>query len=441
MAVQEDLEAVDAEFRDPGTAFTSVFLINCGGTLPLTSLLPSLPEGAILYVIDSHRPYHPDNVADGHKVILLGDEDPYRDVSAGSSQDVSLAKKRHRGNKEESAGTTLVDEEGSDEDDEDEEEEDEGSYYGPSASQVALLLAESEGKGADPDILWWAIVGATDQLIHRRVSDAVYESFAQEIGRSIPSEESEDSEDQSNAVKVGGIKRKSNELRLVLLRHWNLYDSLFHSPVFATKLRLWLQNGREKLELILARVGVSLDRSKAPFSSLPDDVFRRFREKLPKAVAGIDESALFFMSFVRDFRGARRIQLSASDVVYATESILESGTDDAFWRAYSSIAAGGSNVTQLLQGIQTAIEQQQDIVRQASAMLAGKSFLMAGPFRYATLHESTLLPRFVHPMALSRLAHFLMDALNVCSSIIILNRGFFFHLFFLNRNFVQTKNL
>jgi cell division control protein 45 len=45
------------------------------------------------------------------------------------------------------------------------------------------------------------------------------------------------------------------DFQLVLLRHWNLYDSLFHSTYVATKLGVWKEKGRQRLTNLLVKMG------------------------------------------------------------------------------------------------------------------------------------------------------------------------------------------
>ena len=45
------------------------------------------------------------------------------------------------------------------------------------------------------------------------------------------------------------------DFQLVLLRHWNLYDSLFHSTYVATKLGVWKEKGRQRLTNMLVKMG------------------------------------------------------------------------------------------------------------------------------------------------------------------------------------------
>lgn len=45
------------------------------------------------------------------------------------------------------------------------------------------------------------------------------------------------------------------EFRLMMLRHWSLYNSMYNSPHVATRLVTWTSAGKEKLDFLLARMG------------------------------------------------------------------------------------------------------------------------------------------------------------------------------------------
>ena len=49
--------------------------------------------------------------------------------------------------------------------------------------------------------------------------------------------------------------RQSDEFRFMLFRHWNLYDSMYHSGYVAGKMKLWRDRGRKNLQGLLAKMG------------------------------------------------------------------------------------------------------------------------------------------------------------------------------------------
>ena len=52
------------------------------------------------------------------------------------------------------------------------------------------------------------------------------------------------------------------ELKLMLLRQWTLYDSLHYSNYIVSKFLLWKEPGQCELKKFLAKIGVPLDQAK-----------------------------------------------------------------------------------------------------------------------------------------------------------------------------------
>jgi len=61
--------------------------------------------------------------------------------------------------------------------------------------------------------------------------------------------------------EIGSIVYEQ-ELKLMLLRHWTLFDSLCNSNYLVSKLQLWKEHGQKELRNILAKLGISLDQAK-----------------------------------------------------------------------------------------------------------------------------------------------------------------------------------
>lgn len=188
---------------------------------------------------------------------------------------------------------------------------------------------------------------------------------------------------------------------------------MFNSPIFALDLGFWKSNGQRQLDLLLAKIGISLKQSKQQFSSLPETVKSRVSQQLSgyKFVQG--EESLTVPSFEREVVGSHRARVSPFDVVYIVTAILESMDDDSFWNAYMALSSTEKkNVDILFEGIPKAIETQKDIVAQAAKLITERGLISIGSFRYAIITESVLLQRFTHPLALTKLAHFIDDAVS-----------------------------
>lgn len=52
------------------------------------------------------------------------------------------------------------------------------------------------------------------------------------------------------------------ELKLMLLRQWTLFDSLNYSNYIVSKFILWKEPGQRDLKKFLAKIGVPLDQAK-----------------------------------------------------------------------------------------------------------------------------------------------------------------------------------
>lgn len=46
-----------------------------------------------------------------------------------------------------------------------------------------------------------------------------------------------------------------DEYRFMLFRHWSLYDSMYHSGYVASKLSVWRDYGRRRLNNMFAKMG------------------------------------------------------------------------------------------------------------------------------------------------------------------------------------------
>jgi len=49
--------------------------------------------------------------------------------------------------------------------------------------------------------------------------------------------------------------------RFICLRNWNLYDSMFYSNYFATKLGIWNEKGKKNLAKFIALLGIPLEEA------------------------------------------------------------------------------------------------------------------------------------------------------------------------------------
>lgn len=200
----------------------NIILINCGATLDLIDLLQP-PEDSVFYIIDSLRPLEVRNVYNGIqiKIICLQNELGIEQKSVPEFEDI-FDEDEEEEDKEE-------DEEDGDEDEEDDDEiksdEDEGemaerlrtrkknkrrrfdpdylekmqkrrdweakrskilfeyykyTYHRCASSLVLFDLAWKSAKDNN-DLLWWSIIGVSEQLVNAKIDRDLYTRYVVEL--------------------------------------------------------------------------------------------------------------------------------------------------------------------------------------------------------------------------------------------------------------------
>lgn len=118
--------------------------------------------------------------------------------------------------------------------------------------------------------------------------------------------------------------RPAEELRFTLFRHWNLYDSMYHSGYIAGKLKLWRDRGRKNLQGLLAKMGFSLHQCQQSYAHMDMDLKSSLRYKVDAIAPEYGLFDLVYPSFIR--ASGYQSVLSASDAVESVSSLLEVGT-------------------------------------------------------------------------------------------------------------------
>lgn len=101
----------------------------------------------------------------------------------------------------------------------------------------------------------------TSNYLLDRMDQVTYEEqvlkWKIEVDRVVILPELEIGDDQRSIVKAASDTTITfrEDLRLMLLKHWNLYDAMFHSTYVATKLGIWREKGRKKLTNMLVKMG------------------------------------------------------------------------------------------------------------------------------------------------------------------------------------------
>ena len=220
------------------------------------------------------------------------------------------------------------------------------SFYDTCCSLVLYDIAWKLSKDG-PQVLWWGIVGLTDQMLHQRVGKEKYVSEVQQLQHHVARhnrfrfgrkecvcvcvycyvQRYRDS-DSANGGANGGAPEHglrlsfSNELRLCLHRHWTFFDSMSSSDYTTCRFRLWTQRGRDRMLECLADMGLPITESQQKFSAMDFQL----REKVPSLFQKLSNkyglSELTYGSFHAAY--GYRAKLSAADMAISCAALIES---------------------------------------------------------------------------------------------------------------------
>lgn len=225
-----------------------------------------------------------------------------------------------------------------------------GSYYSKCCSYLVYQLGTQLNKQT-VDSFWLWIMGLTDQLVHSKISSIQYDeefgqchkdyvsitgkSFEQENNsyannpNDVVNEKAFDKKGMfyshvdlnSENIKVGSIL-PSQEFRFMFLRSWTLYKSIFYSNYVVSKLKLWEDMGKRELNRFFAMLGIPAEEYNQQYKFMNQKYKDVLKDKIPSIAKQFDLDHILFSSFVRQID--HKTQLSASDMVYAVTSLLES---------------------------------------------------------------------------------------------------------------------
>lgn len=377
----------------------------------------------LFYVFDSHRPFWPSNVQ-SETVVLVDDEfSEVQEVVEEEEEEETPGKRRRR------TGLPPAKRFKQDSDPS-------GIFYGLSTAGIIYGLAKQMNR-QQLDMLWLWIVGLTDQFIHSKIDKVSYEQRLRDCNNELARLnattarsnliEDEVPELTSESREVGSIFTDNSDFKLMLYRHWTLYDSLYHCNSLATKLAIWREPGRQKLNEMLAQIGIPLKECKQHYRYMSHAYRTEFRNKMPGIAKSFNLDDLFYTSCIRQY--TRKSQFAAADVVYSLTAILENpvSLEEAeiadnsvkcietredwltnFWIAYDGLL----DASIIKKGAGEAIKLQQSIIKVGTSILEKKAIIPATDFNYSIIQSDALeqTKYFHHVQSLKKLAIFCMEA-------------------------------
>ncbi|KAE8685842.1 hypothetical protein F3Y22_tig00111088pilonHSYRG00009 [Hibiscus syriacus] len=414
---QEIREYAASELSSSSDEPVTMLLINWGCHRDLQEDL-KLGSAARVFVIDSHRPIHLHNLSDQNdQVVVLYTNDDER--LADLAYDFEVKELANASYSLHNSELDSEEDEDSKSEDEDEEEEEEGrvrdgsrkrrrsslegeepasrrfkklkrdyyrmgTFHGKPSGCLMYDLSHSLRKNTN-ELLWLACVSLTDQFVHERLTDERYEAGVMELQQHINSLGNLDA--VTSVTLKDGTKVRApdssriayeDEPKLMLLREWNLFDSMLCSSYIAPKLKTWSDNGMKKLKLLLARMGFALVDCQQKFQYMNHEVKQKMKDQFEQILPEYGLDDFYYKSFLRLHGYTSRV--SAADMVYGVTAMLES-------------------------------------FMQSDGMCASKQFGMAydalsgRKFRWVKLEDSVDTKLLGHPQALTKFCYFLMDAL------------------------------
>nr|XP_026257492.1 cell division control protein 45 homolog [Urocitellus parryii] len=427
-------QELETAFLEHKEQFHYFILINCGANVDLLDILQP-DEDTIFFVCDTHRPVNIVNVYNDTQIKLLIKQDDDLEVPAYDDifRDEEEEDEEHSGNdsdgSEPSEKRTRLEEEIVQQTMKRRQRREwearrrdilfdyeQYEYHGTSSAMVMFDLAWMMSKDLN-DMLWWAIVGLTDQWVQDKITQMKYVTDVGILQRHV-SRHNHRNEDEENTLSVDCTRISFEyDLRLVLYQHWSLHDSLCNTSYTAARFKLWSVHGQKRLQEFLADMGLPLKQVKQKFQSMDISLKENLREMIEESANKFGMKDMRVQTFSIHF--GFKHKFLASDVVFATMSLMESpekdssGTDH-FIQALDSLSR--SNLDKLYLGLELAKKQLRATQQTIASCLCTNLVISQGPFLYCSLMEGTPdVMLFSKPASLSLLSKHLLKSF-VCST-------------------------
>ncbi|KAG8597293.1 hypothetical protein GDO81_002240 [Engystomops pustulosus] len=424
----QELESIFLEHQEQ---FRYFVLINCGANIDLLETLQP-PEETVFFICDTHRPIDVVNVYNDTQIKLLikqdddleipayddifrDDEDEDEDDDSGNESEGSepsgkrrrfdegaverrIERRRQRREWEARRREILFDYE-------------QYEYHGTSSAMMMFELAWIMSKDSN-DMLWWAILGLTDQWVQDRVTQMKYVTDVGTLQRHV-SRHNHRNEDEENSLSIDCMRIAFEyDVRLSLYQHWSLYESICNSCYTSSSLKLWSVQGQKKLQEFLADMGLPLKQVKQKFNSMDISLKENLREMIEESANKFGMKDIRVQTFSVQF--GFKNKFLASDIVFAVIALLENaerdenGTDN-FIKALDSLSR--SNLDKLHHGLELSKMLLRAIQQTVASCICTNLILSQGPFLYCYLMEGTPdVKMFSKPVSLSLLCKYLLKS-------------------------------
>lgn len=256
------------------------------------------------------------------------------------------------------------------------------------------------------DLLWWAIVGVTEQLLMGKVESSTYTLETQKIQSHVTrlTNKSNNNNVTNTSIRI----TYENDLYLSLYRHWSVKESIKNSVYSACKMKLWTLNGKKKMDELLVEMGLPLAQAQQQFNSMDLMMKKDFYQMIEKTAEKYNMSEIIYSSFTLQY--GYKSRYAAADYVYSMIALMEQIEHDrtaesCFLEALECLSRNKNGTLEM--GIEKAKILLDAVFKQVKTSLETKQVLSAGPFLYLILQDENIL--FSSPYGLSMLARFMLN--------------------------------
>lgn len=423
-----DLRSQIGQRLEDETLPPSLVFLNCGGSVSLLRMFPEALNLSTAYVIDSHRPVHLENVdARVEHVKVFDDSQSLFDelcLLEDSSLDETssiVIEGRQKGRSTGRRLRKLIDPDAPDA----VQFSQSARFSDPAALQLYALA--SARNHTSLSVLWFAILGLTEHFLLEHIDTIRYETLFNALqneasrltsGIELFTKVHLDKDDVVAPVNSITVPLAANlyiqpcvDLRCNLMRHWTLMESMSSSPFICSRLRLWYHAGMERLQLLLAKMGVPLRDANTAYIAMSSDIRESLVRRFDEWCDRFGLSGVAFPSFL--LKRGYAAPLAASDVVLAVRARLQENEDysAAFAENFAVVKLVG-NQNLLNDGVETAKARAKVIMALGMELMNRKnaSIVNAGPFRITQIHNPAERGFPVESSSLVDLGQFLIQA-------------------------------
>ena len=201
-----------------------------------------------------------------------------------------------------------------------------GNYYGLPSTFIFYSIAHQLHK-ENISYLWYLIISLTDEYLRYHISDKIYDKLYSQVQQDVLRIEKKKTKDDDNlkiyksTSKEGRTILIGSDYKLILYRHWNLYDSFIYSSYPLGILSTWKEPGKGEVQKIFAYMGIPLSEAKQKYRYMKNEYMDTFKDKIIEVSKKFFLNEIIFHSFIYQFDN--NTEMSASDCVYLLSCLIE----------------------------------------------------------------------------------------------------------------------